>query len=47
VITQLQQDNPIIYLYRTANLIGLNSKVGQLKVYADYVMHFDTTGFVE
>jgi peptide/nickel transport system substrate-binding protein len=47
VVTQIQQDNPIIYLYRTANLIGLNNKVGQLKVYADYVMHFDTAGFVE
>jgi peptide/nickel transport system substrate-binding protein len=47
VIKKIQDDNPIIYLYRTANLIGLSSKVGQLVVYADYTMHFDKAGFVE
>ena len=47
VITQIQKDNPIIYLYRTANLIGLSNKVGHVVVYADYTMHFDTAGFVE
>jgi peptide/nickel transport system substrate-binding protein len=47
VIKQIQEDCPIIYLYRTTNLIGLSQKVGQLKVYADYTMHFDSTGFVE
>lgn len=47
VVQKIQQDGPIIYLYRTTNLIGVNNKVGQLAVFADYVMHFDTTGFVE
>jgi peptide/nickel transport system substrate-binding protein len=46
VIQKIQEDGPIIYLYRTTNLIGVNQNVGQLKVYADYVMHFDTAGFV-
>lgn len=46
VVAKIQEDGPIIYLYRTANLIGMTDKVGQLKVYADYTMHFDTTGFV-
>lgn len=47
VVRKIQEDCPIIYLYRTSNLIGLNSKVGQISVFADYVMHFDTAGFVE
>ncbi len=47
VVQKIQEDGPIIYLYRTSNPIGVSSKVGQMTVFADYVMHFDTAGFVE
>jgi peptide/nickel transport system substrate-binding protein len=47
VITQLQKDLPIIYLYRTKNLVGISAKVGQVKLYSDYLIRLDTAGFVQ
>ncbi|TCO54848.1 ABC transporter substrate-binding protein [Actinocrispum wychmicini] len=47
VIAKIQQDSPLIYLYRAKNLIGLSDKVGGVKMYADFIMRFDTAGFVQ
>lgn len=47
VIAQIQQDNPLIYLYRAKNLVGLSDKVGGVKMYSDYILHFDGAGFVQ
>ncbi|MFL6142305.1 MAG: ABC transporter substrate-binding protein [Labedaea sp.] len=47
VVQQVQQDAPIIYLYRTKNQIGVNNKVGGVKMYSDYIMRLAEAGFVE
>jgi len=47
VITKIQQDVPLIYLYRTKNLVGVNNKVGGVLLYSDAVMRLQHAGFVE
>jgi peptide/nickel transport system substrate-binding protein len=47
VIEKIQEDNPIIYLYRQKNLIATTDKVAQVKMYSDYVIRLETAGFVE
>lgn len=45
VITQLHQDNPLIYLYRTKNFTGVARKVVGVQVYGDGLIRFGTAGF--
>jgi peptide/nickel transport system substrate-binding protein len=47
VIKKVQEDNPIIYLYRQKNLIATTDKVAQVKMYSDYVIRLETAGFAE
>jgi peptide/nickel transport system substrate-binding protein len=47
VITQIHEDAPIIYLYRTKNQIGVSNKVSQVRMYSDYIMRLEEAGFVE
>jgi peptide/nickel transport system substrate-binding protein len=47
VITKLQEDAPLIYLWRQKNLTGVSNKVGQVKEYGDGILRFGTAGFVE
>lgn len=46
-VTQVQQDNPIIYLYRTRNLTGYRTEVAGLATYADGVVRLSRAAFVE
>jgi peptide/nickel transport system substrate-binding protein len=45
VVTKLQEDSPLIYLYRQKNLTGVTSKVVGVKVYGDGILRFGTAGF--
>jgi peptide/nickel transport system substrate-binding protein len=47
VVGKLQQDAPLIYLFRQKNILGVNNKVGQVKMYGDGIVRFGTAGFVE
>jgi peptide/nickel transport system substrate-binding protein len=47
VIGKLQEDSPLIYLWRQKNLIGVSKKVAQVTMYGDGLMRFTTAGFVE
>jgi peptide/nickel transport system substrate-binding protein len=47
VVGKLQEDNPLIYLWRQKNLLGISKKVAQVKMYGDGLMRFNTAGFVE
>ncbi|HET9140305.1 ABC transporter substrate-binding protein [Actinophytocola sp.] len=47
VVTTLQQDAPLIYLWRQKNLTGVSDKVGQVREYGDGLLRFGTAGFVE
>ena len=47
VVGKLQEDAPLIYLYRQKNLTGLSSKVGQVKEFGDGIIRVTTAGFVE
>ncbi|HEV2783092.1 MAG TPA: ABC transporter substrate-binding protein [Actinophytocola sp.] len=47
VITKIHEDVPIIYLYRTKNQIGVSNKVGQVRMFNDYLVRLATAGFVE
>jgi peptide/nickel transport system substrate-binding protein len=47
VIAKVQQDVPIIYLYRTKNQLGVSNKVSQVRMYSDYVLRIENAGFVE
>jgi peptide/nickel transport system substrate-binding protein len=47
VVAKLQEDAPLIYLYRQKNLTGVSSKVGQVREYGDGIVRFGTAGFVE
>jgi peptide/nickel transport system substrate-binding protein len=47
VVGRLQEDNPLIYLWRQKNLLGVSKKVAQVKMYGDGLMRFTTAGFVE
>lgn len=45
VITQLQKDLPIIYLYRQKNFTGVSRKVVGVQMYGDGLMRFAHAGF--
>jgi peptide/nickel transport system substrate-binding protein len=47
VIARLQEDAPLIYLYRQKNLTGISNKVGQVKEFGDGIIRLGTAGFVE
>jgi peptide/nickel transport system substrate-binding protein len=47
VISRLQEDAPLIYLWRQKNLTGISNKVGQVKEFGDGIVRLGTAGFVE
>jgi peptide/nickel transport system substrate-binding protein len=47
IIGKLQEDAPLIYLWRQKNILGVNQKVGGVKMYGDGIARFGTAGFVE
>jgi peptide/nickel transport system substrate-binding protein len=47
VIAKIHEDAPIIYLYRTKNQIGVNNKVGGVRMFSDYIVRLESAGFVE
>jgi peptide/nickel transport system substrate-binding protein len=47
VVTQVQQDNPIIYLYRVRSLTGYTTDVAGVSTYADGVVRLGQAAFVE
>lgn len=47
IVTKIQQDAPLIYLWRQKNILGLSDKVSQVKMYGDGIVRFGTAGFVE
>jgi peptide/nickel transport system substrate-binding protein len=47
VIGKVREDVPIIYLYRSKNLIAVSNKVGQVRMYNDYILRLQNAGFVE
>ena len=47
VVAKLQEDAPLIYLYRQKNLTGVSDKVGQVKEFGDGLVRVTTAGFVE
>jgi len=47
VVTQVQKDNPVIYLYRTRNLTGHVDEVAGISTYADGVVRLSHSAFVE
>ncbi|GAA1566914.1 ABC transporter substrate-binding protein [Kribbella hippodromi] len=47
VVTKLQQDDPIIYLYRQRNLTGVSKKLLGIQVYPDGVIRTAFAGFAK
>ncbi|HEU5470243.1 MAG TPA: ABC transporter substrate-binding protein [Actinophytocola sp.] len=47
VVGTLQQDSPLIYLWREKNLTGVSDKVGQVREYGDGLVRLGTAGFFE
>jgi peptide/nickel transport system substrate-binding protein len=47
IVSKLQEEAPLIYLWRQKNLIGTSKKVGQVKLFGDGLMRVGTAGFVE
>lgn len=47
IVTKLQQDAPLIYLWRQKNILGLTTKIAQVKMYGDGIVRFATAGFAE
>lgn len=45
LITRLQEDAPLIYLYRQKNLLGVSAKVGGVRMYGDGILRFAEAGF--
>jgi peptide/nickel transport system substrate-binding protein len=45
VVKKLQDDAPLIYLYRIKNLGGVSSKVVGVQMYGDGLLRFGTAGF--
>ncbi|HEU4424966.1 MAG TPA: ABC transporter substrate-binding protein [Pilimelia sp.] len=45
IVTKLQEDAPLIYLYRTKNFTGVTSKVVGVRMYGDGIPRFGTAGF--
>jgi peptide/nickel transport system substrate-binding protein len=46
-VTQVQQDEPLIYLYRTRSLTALTNEVAGVSTYADGVVRLSNAAFVE
>jgi peptide/nickel transport system substrate-binding protein len=46
VVAKLQEDAPLIYLWRQPNLLGVTDKVGQVQMFGDGLVRFGTAGFV-
>jgi peptide/nickel transport system substrate-binding protein len=47
VVGKLQEDLPLIYLWRQKNVLGVSNKVGQVRMYGDGIVRLGTAGFVE
>lgn len=47
VITQVQKDNPVIYIYRQRSLTGYSTGVAGVEMFADGVVHLSGAAFVE
>ena len=47
VVTKLQQDDPLIYLYRQRNLTGVSKKVLGVQTYPDGVIRTAFAGFAK
>ncbi|TCO28356.1 peptide/nickel transport system substrate-binding protein [Kribbella steppae] len=47
VVTKLQQDDPLIYMYRQRNLTGVSKKVLGIQVYPDGVLRAAFAGFAK
>lgn len=47
VVTQVQKDNPIIYLYRVRSYTGYSDKVAGISTFADGVVHLGQAAFVK
>lgn len=46
-VTQVQEDNPIIYLYRIRSLTGYSTDIAGVETFADGVVHLSNVAFVE
>ncbi|WP_082460352.1 ABC transporter substrate-binding protein [Frigoribacterium sp. Leaf8] len=46
-VTQVQEDEPLIYLYRTRSLTALTNEVAGVSTYADGVVRLSNAAFVE
>ncbi|MFP5315771.1 MAG: ABC transporter substrate-binding protein [Actinomycetes bacterium] len=46
-VTQVQEDNPIIYLYRIRSLTGYSTDIAGVETFADGVVHLSNAAFVE
>lgn len=46
VVTQVQKDNPVIYLYRQRNITALRNEVGGVATYTDGVVRLSNAAFV-
>ncbi|MGW2094016.1 ABC transporter substrate-binding protein [Promicromonospora sukumoe] len=47
VVTKVQEDNPVIYLYRTRSLTGHANEVAGISTYADGVVRLSNAAFVD
>ena len=47
IVGKLQEDSPLIYLWRQPNLLGVTDKVGQVQLFGDGLIRLGTAGFVE
>ncbi|MEV0284605.1 ABC transporter substrate-binding protein [Kribbella sp. NPDC050820] len=47
VVTKLQQDDPLIYMYRQRNLTGVSKKILGIQVYPDGVLRAAFAGFAQ
>jgi peptide/nickel transport system substrate-binding protein len=45
VVTKLQEDAPLIYLYRAKNFTGVTSKIVGVRMYGDGIPRLGTAGF--
>ncbi len=46
-VAQVQEDNPLIYLYRQRSLTAYTTNVAGIETYADGVVHLSNAAFVE
>jgi len=47
VVEQVQEDSPVIYLYRTRSLTALSDEIGGVSTFADGVVRLSEAAFVE